>query len=78
MLNWTTYINPDTLDKFETETEIRVAYDTYTGSAESKDVLLAGSDKYDVVIQTGSQMRLVLEGKDPVLVLDPHQDSKLR
>ena len=70
MLNWTTYINPDTLDKFETETGIRVAYDTYTSSAESKDVLLAGSDKYDVVIQTGSQMRLVLEGKDPVLVLD--------
>lgn len=70
MLNWTTYINPDTLDKFETETGIRVAYDTYTSSSESKDVLLAGSDQYDVVMQTGSQMRLVLEGKDPVLVLD--------
>jgi putrescine transport system substrate-binding protein len=70
MLNWTTYINPDTLDKFETETGIRVAYDTYTSSSESKDVLLAGSDKYDVVIQTGSQMRLVLEGKDPLLKLD--------
>jgi putrescine transport system substrate-binding protein len=70
MLNWTTYINPETLDKFETETGIRVAYDTYTSSSESKDVLLAGSDKYDVVVQTGSQMRLVLEGKDPVLVLD--------
>jgi len=70
MLNWTTYINPDTLDKFETETGIRVAYDTYTSSSESKDLLLAGSDKYDVVIQTGSQMRLVLEGKNPVLTLD--------
>lgn len=70
MLNWTTYINPDTLDKFETETGIRVVYDTYTSSSESKDVLLSGSDKYDVVIQTGSQMRLVLEGKDPILKLD--------
>jgi putrescine transport system substrate-binding protein len=70
MLNWTTYINPDTLDKFETETGIRVAYDTYTSSSESKEVLLAGTDKYDVVIQTGSQMRLVLEGQDPVLKLD--------
>ncbi len=70
MLNWTTYINPDTLDKFETETGIRVAYDTYTASSESKDLLLAGSDKFDVIIQTGSQMRLVLEGKDPVVKLD--------
>jgi putrescine transport system substrate-binding protein len=70
MFNWTTYINPDTLDKFESETGIRVAYDTYTSSSESKDALLAGSDKYDVVIQTGSQMRLVLEGKDPVIALD--------
>ena len=70
MFNWTTYINPDTLDKFETETGIRVAYDTYTSSSESKDALLAGTDKYDVVIQTGSQMRLVLEGSDPVIELD--------
>ena len=70
MLNWTTYINPDTLDKFETETGIRVAYDTYTSSSESKDLLLAGSSQYDVIIQTGSQMRLVLEGKDTVLTLD--------
>ncbi len=70
MLNWTTYINPDTLDKFETETGIRVAYDTYTASSESKDLLLAGSNKYDVIIQTGSQMRLVLEGQNPVLKLD--------
>ena len=70
MFNWTTYINPETLDKFETETGIRVAYDTYTSSSESKDALLAGTDKFDVVIQTGSQMRLVLEGKNPVVELD--------
>jgi putrescine transport system substrate-binding protein len=70
MFNWTTYINPDTLDKFETETGIRVAYDTYTSSSESKELLLSGSDQYDVVVQTGSQMRLVLEGNNPILKLD--------
>ncbi len=70
MFNWTTYINPETLDKFETETGIRVAYDTYTSSSESKDALLDGTDKFDLVIQTGSQMRLVLEGKNPVIELD--------
>jgi Putative peptidoglycan binding domain len=68
MLNWTTYINPDTLDKFESETGIRVAYDTYTSSSESKDLLLAGSDKYDVVIQTGSQsaQRTLYVGNDGI------------
>ena len=70
MLNWNGYINPDSLDKFEKETNIRVIHDVFDLSSETRDLLLAGSDKYDVVMQTGAQMRLVLEGKDPVLTLD--------
>jgi putrescine transport system substrate-binding protein len=70
MLNWNGYINPDSLDKFENETNIRVVHNVFDLSTETKDLLLAGSDKYDVIMQTGAQMRLVLEGKDPVVKLD--------
>jgi putrescine transport system substrate-binding protein len=70
MLNWNGYINPDSLDKFERETNIRVVHDVFDLSSETKDLLLSGTDKYDVIMQTGAQMRLVLEGKDPVVKLD--------
>jgi putrescine transport system substrate-binding protein len=70
MLNWNGYINPDSLDKFEKETNIRVIHDVFDLSSETKDLLLNHTDKYDVIIQTGAQMRLVLEGTDVVDVLD--------
>jgi putrescine transport system substrate-binding protein len=70
MLNWNGYINPDSLDKFERETNIRVIHDVFDLSSETKDLMLAGTDKYDVIMQTGAQMRLVLEGKNPMVELD--------
>jgi putrescine transport system substrate-binding protein len=71
MLNWNGYINPDSLDKFERETDIRVVHDVFDLSVETKDLLLGHTEKYDVIMQTGAQMRLVLEGKDVVEKLDP-------
>lgn len=70
MLNWNGYINPDSLDRFEKETNIRVIHDVFDLSSETKELLLNHTDKYDVIIQTGAQMRLVLEGTDVVEVLD--------
>ena len=70
MLNWNGYINPDSLDKFEKETNIRVIHDVFDLSSETKELLLSGTTKYDVIVQTGAQMRLVLEGTDVVEKLD--------
>jgi spermidine/putrescine-binding protein len=70
MLNWADYINPESLDNFEKATNIRVVHEVFTNSTETKDLLLQGSTKYDVMIQAGAQMRQVLDDENAVDVLD--------
>ncbi|MGB8314500.1 MAG: extracellular solute-binding protein [Aestuariivirga sp.] len=70
MLNWADYINPASLDNFEKETNIRVVHEVFTNSTETKDLLRKGSNKYDVMIQAGAQMRQVLEDQGSVETLD--------
>ncbi len=70
MLNWPDYMNPDTLSNFEKETNIRVIHEVFENSSDTKNLLLQGSDRYDVVVQEGAQMRQVLEGENAVEVLD--------
>lgn len=70
MLNWADYINPASLDNFEKATNIRIVHEVFTNSTETKDLLLNGSDKYDVMVQAGAQMRQVLEEESAVEKLD--------
>jgi len=50
--NWADYIAPDTLERFERETGIRVNYDTYDASEVVDAKLLAGNSGYDVVVHS--------------------------
>lgn len=50
--NWSDYIGPDTIDKFEAEYGIKVNYDMYDSSAVVDVKLLAGNSGYDVVIHS--------------------------
>ena len=61
---------PCSLDNFEKETNIRIVHEVFTNSTETKDLLLNGSDKYDVMVQAGAQMRQVLEEQSAVEMLD--------
>ena len=70
MLNWADYINPTTLDSFEKETNIRIVHEEFQNSTETKELLAAGSQKYDVMVQAGAQMRQVLETPDAVEALN--------
>ena len=70
MLNWPDYVNPTSLDNFEKETNIRVVHEVFGSSSETKDLLHERSDKYDLMVQAGAQMRQVLEEQDAVEVLD--------
>jgi putrescine transport system substrate-binding protein len=69
MLNWADYINPASLDNFEKETNIRVVHEVFTNSTETKNLLHQGSNKYDVMVQAGAQMRQVLDEKNAVETL---------
>jgi spermidine/putrescine-binding protein len=70
VLNWPDYINPDVLSNFEKETNIRVLHDVFASSSETKELLLNGSNRYDLMVQSGADMRQVLEGQNAVEALD--------
>jgi len=48
--NWSDYIAPDTVAKFEKETGISVTYDVYDGNEVLEAKLLAGHSGYDIVV----------------------------
>jgi spermidine/putrescine-binding protein len=70
VLNWPDYINPDVLTRFEKETRIRVVHEVFDNSDETKELLLAKSSQYDVMVQPGYQMRPIVEAGDVVTALD--------
>jgi putrescine transport system substrate-binding protein len=47
--NWTDFIGPDTIAKFEKQTGIKVIYDVYDAEETMEARLMAGSSGYDVV-----------------------------
>src|ERR1700712_1826550 len=47
--NWTDFIGPDTIAKFEKQTGIKVTYDVYDAEETMEARLMAGSSGYDVV-----------------------------
>lgn len=61
MLNWPDYIDPAILDQFEKDTKIEVVHEVFENSDETKELLLGGSNKYDLIVQPGYQIRPVLE-----------------
>ena len=72
VLNWPDYIDPDVLTKFQEQTGIEVVHEVFESSEETKDLLVAGSADYDVMVQTSSQMKLVLNA-DTLKPLDKSQ-----
>ncbi len=52
--NWSDYIAPDTIAKFEAESGIKVTYDVYDSNEVLEAKLLAGHSGYDVVVPTAS------------------------
>jgi putrescine transport system substrate-binding protein len=69
VLNWPDYIDPAVLERFTKETKIKVVHDVFENSEETKELLLAGSPKYDVIVQSSSQLKPILE-KHAIKVLD--------
>ena len=52
--NWSDYIAPDTIAKFERETGIKVTYDVYDSNEVLEAKLFAGGSGYDVVVPSAS------------------------
>jgi putrescine transport system substrate-binding protein len=52
--NWSDYIAPGTIPKFEAESRIKVTYDVYDGNEVLEAKLLTGRSGYDVVVPSAS------------------------
>lgn len=52
--NWSDYIGPDTIPKFEHETGIKVTYDVYDSNEILEAKLFAGRSGYDIVVPSAS------------------------
>jgi putrescine transport system substrate-binding protein len=73
VLNWSDYIAPDTLAKFEAETGIKVNYDVFDSNEVLETKLLTGRTGYDVVVPTD----YFLERQAKQGILLPLDKSKL-
>ena len=52
--NWSDYIAPDTVKKFEDETGIKVTYDVMDSNETLETKILAGDTGYDIVVPSSS------------------------
>lgn len=59
--NWSDYIADATIDKFEKETGIKVAYDVYDSNETLEAKLLAGNSGYDLVVPSSHFMELQIK-----------------
>lgn len=59
--NWADYIGETTLQDFTAETGIEVVYDLYASSEEAQARMLAGSSGYDVVLQAGLTLPMMVQ-----------------
>lgn len=61
--NWGSYIDPELLNKFEAETNIKVIYETFNTNEDLYVKLTNSSNKYDVIVPSDYMIeRLILEG----------------
>jgi len=52
--NWSDYIAPDTVEKFEEATGIDATYDVFDSNEKLEALMLAGDSGYDVVVPSGT------------------------
>lgn len=59
--NWADYIGETTLADFTAETGIEIVYDMYASSEEMQAKMLAGATGYDVVLQSGLTLPMMVK-----------------
>ncbi|QNH01973.1 extracellular solute-binding protein [Pseudomonas sediminis] len=85
LYNWADYVAPQALARFQTETGIRVKYDTFDSTDVLESKLMTGGSGYDVVFPASSGLSRAIQAKalQPVGVLknasnlDPELLAKL-
>ncbi|MCM2320173.1 MAG: extracellular solute-binding protein, partial [Pseudomonas sp.] len=71
--NWSDYIAPNTLEKFEKQSGIKVVYDVYDSNETLEAKLLAGQSGYDIVVPSNNFLAKQIKAK----VYQPLDKAKL-
>lgn len=71
--NWSDYIAPDTVEKFQKETGIKVVYDVFDSNETLEAKLLAGKSGYDIVVPSNNFLAKQIKAK----VYQPLDKSQL-
>lgn len=61
--NWSDYIDPDLIKQFETETGIKVVYDTFDSNEVLETKLLTGGTGYDLVVPSNHNIPRLVQAK---------------
>lgn len=62
VFNWSDYIAPETIARFERESGVRVSYDTFESNEEMVAKLVAGGSGYDLIGPTSYLVPVLVEG----------------
>lgn len=71
--NWSSYIAPETINRFEEKTGIKVVYDVFDSNEVLESKLMAGNTGFDLVVPTDS----FLERQAQAGIFEPLDKSKL-
>lgn len=61
LYNWSNYIPPDLIERFESETGVDVTLDVYDSNETMLAKLQAGASGYDVIVPSGYMMKTLIE-----------------
>ena len=73
LYNWSNYIPPDILKKYETETGVRVNLDVYDSNESLLAKLKAGATGYDIIVPSDYMVKIMINEK----ILEKISSSKL-
>lgn len=74
LYNWADYVGPEALKHFQSETGIRVKYDTFDSSEVLDSKLMTGGSGYDVVFPASSGLARAIQAK----AVQPVDDAQLK
>lgn len=64
LYNWSEYIDPDLISKFEEEYDVSVTEDFYDSNEAMQPVIAAGSSGFDVIVPSDYMVSILIEGGD--------------
>jgi spermidine/putrescine transport system substrate-binding protein len=73
LYNWSNYIPPDLLKKYETDTGVRVNLDVYDSNESLLAKLQAGATGYDIIVPSDYMVKIMIDEK----ILEPINAAKL-